>query len=38
MSDKIKIGEKGELEPGYVLAPYIPMTSTSVILDILLRM
>ena len=27
----MKIGEKSSLEEGYVFAPYIPMTSTSII-------
>lgn len=27
----MSIGKKGNLEPGYVWAPYIPMTTTSVI-------
>ena len=32
MEQKVKIGEKSsDLEPGYVWAPYIPMTTTSVI-------
>lgn len=31
MKQKIQIGKKNSLEPGYVYAPYIPITTTSVI-------
>ena len=31
MEQKIQIGKKSSLEQGYVWAPYIPMTTTSVI-------
>jgi hypothetical protein len=32
MEQKVKIGEKSsDLEPGYIYAPYIPVTTTSVI-------
>jgi hypothetical protein len=34
MEQKIQIGKKSsDLEPGYVYAPYIPMTTSQVIVD-----
>ncbi len=34
MNNKIELGKKNELlEPGYVYAPYIPVTTTSVIVE-----